>query len=75
MTYPEMTEEIDHTKTSESMCILENIFKYPDLNRNDTNAEDRFKLINEAYAILSDPKKRNEWESRLKSNNKFVFSL
>ena len=33
MTCPEMTEEIDHTKTSESMCILENIFKYPDFNR------------------------------------------
>ena len=33
MTYPEMTEEIDHTKTSESMWTLENIFKYPDFNR------------------------------------------
>ena len=41
---------------------------HPDLNRNDTNAEDRFKLINEAYAVLSDPKRRSDWESRLKSN-------
>jgi len=37
MTCPEMTEEIDHAKASELMCILENIFKYPDLNRNGTH--------------------------------------
>ena len=40
---------------------------HPDLNKNDVNAEERFKLINEAYAILSDPIKRQEWEKR---NNK-----
>ena len=40
---------------------------HPDLNKNDVNAEDRFKLINEAYAILSDPSKRIAWE---KKNNK-----
>ena len=40
---------------------------HPDLNKNDVNAEERFKLINEAYAILSDPQKRKEWE---KQNNK-----
>ena len=37
---------------------------HPDLNKNDVNAEERFKLINEAYAILSDPKKRKEWENQ-----------
>ena len=36
---------------------------HPDLNKNDLNAEERFKLINEAYAILSDPSKRLAWES------------
>ena len=40
---------------------------HPDLNKNDVNAEERFKLINEAYAILSDPNKRIAWE---KTNNK-----
>ena len=41
---------------------------HPDLNKNDANAEERFKLINEAYAILSDPKKRKEWENKNKKN-------
>ena len=38
---------------------------HPDLNKNDVNAEERFKLINEAYAILSDPNKRIAWEKKI----------
>ncbi len=45
---------------------------HPDLNKNDINAEERFKLINEAYAILSDPIKRKEWE-KLNNKNKDIF--
>ena len=36
---------------------------HPDLNGNDPVAEERFKLVNEAYAVLSDPRRRKAWET------------
>ena len=36
---------------------------HPDLNGNDPVAEERFKLVNEAYAVLSDPRRRQSWEA------------
>ena len=35
---------------------------HPDLNGNDPHAEEQFKAVNEAYAVLSDPVRRQQWE-------------
>ena len=38
---------------------------HPDLNGNDPHAEEQFKAVNEAYAVLSDPLRRQQWEQGL----------
>ncbi|QEY31703.1 J domain-containing protein [Synechococcus sp. RSCCF101] len=35
---------------------------HPDLNGNDPVAEEQFKRVNEAYAVLTDPRRRRAWE-------------
>jgi curved DNA-binding protein len=43
---------------------------HPDLNKNDLNAEERFKLINEAYEYLRDPNvRKNSSDEKIQNDN------
>jgi len=46
---------------------------HPDLNKNDLNAEERFKLINEAYEFLRDLKQRTSQDDKEIINKKNNF--
>ena len=44
---------------------------HPDVNPDDTEAEEKFKEINEAHSVLSDPEKRNQYDTFGNSRNNF----
>ncbi len=48
---------------------------HPDLNGNDPHAEEQFKAVNEAYAVLSDPQRRQQWEQGLDSSQAAAAGL
>lgn len=48
---------------------------HPDLNGNDPHAEEQFKAVNEAYAVLSDPRRRQQWEAGLDDSSAAAVGL
>lgn len=47
---------------------------HPDRNAGDDVAADKFKEITEAYDVLSDKKKRMEYNIKCLANNKYVIT-
>ena len=49
---------------------------HPDVNQGDKAAEDKFKQVTEAYAVLSDEKKRQQYDAvgHNQFNSNFDFS-
>ena len=46
---------------------------HPDINKDNKEAEEKFKEISEAYSILSDPQKKNEYDMQRKFSNSSPF--
>ena len=44
---------------------------HPDVNPDNSEAEEKFKEINEAHSVLSDPEKRNQYDTFGNSRNNF----
>jgi DnaJ-class molecular chaperone len=49
---------------------------HPDKNLNNSEAEEKFKNLNEVYSILSNPSKRKEYDASINGNNiQNIFSM
>jgi len=48
---------------------------HPDRNPDDPNAEEQFKAVNEAYAVLSDPARRQQWEAGIEGSSAAALGL
>ncbi|MEM7009021.1 MAG: molecular chaperone DnaJ [Thermodesulfobacteriota bacterium] len=69
----EIERNADHEEIKRSYKRL--AFEYhPDRNPGDTDAEEKFKEINEAYQILSDPDKRARYDSFGHMSSESMFS-
>ena len=56
-----ITNDAPHKQVRDAYRKLA-LLHHPDRNRNDAEAAERMKAINESYAVLSDPQKRKEYD-------------
>jgi len=57
-----LTNDADHKQVRDAYRKLA-LLHHPDRNQNNPDAAERMKAINEAYAVLSDPQKRKEYDT------------
>ncbi len=61
-----ITNDATHKQVRDAYRKLA-LLHHPDRNRNNPEAAERMKAINESYAVLSDPQKRREYDSLKKT--------
>lgn len=66
----EVSKDANQDEIKKSFRNLSKKF-HPDLNPNNKEAEEKFKKINEAYSVLSDPEKRKQYDHRGFDFNQF----